>query len=197
MGTAAQDSPATRHRERLLEGLAASIRERGLAETQLTDIVRHARASRTTFYNCFADKESCFVELVREATTLGIALVEAAVDPSAPWRQQVDDGVEAYFAALTADPAMTVAVSRDLASLGARGVAVVQEGVERYAEVLCRLTGRDAMRSAGVMGLSMDAAVLLVGGINAMVVHAIERGDDIGKLIPIAKRAVVGMLDPA
>jgi len=41
---------------RLLEGLAAAIREKGLARTQVGDIVRHARASRRTFYNHFPDK---------------------------------------------------------------------------------------------------------------------------------------------
>lgn len=190
------ESVANRHRERFLAGLAESIRERGLAGTQVTDIVRHARASRTTFYNCFADKESCFVELVRAATTYVLAQAEAAIDPSAPWPEQVDAGVEAYFAALTSDPAMTVAVTRDLASLGARGVALQQEGIERYAELIQRLTSRDELRRTGLSGLSIDAAVLAVGGINAMVIRAIERGEEIGRLVPLAKRVVTGMLDP-
>ncbi|MFV2172064.1 TetR/AcrR family transcriptional regulator [Actinomadura sp. LOL_016] len=197
MVTASETSTSERHRERMLEGLAASIRERGLARTQVTDIVRHARASRTTFYKCFADKESCFIELVRTTTTVGLRAVADAVDPAAEWRQQVSDGVRAYFDALTAEPAIAVAVTRDLASLGARGITVQQEGIERYAELLCELTRGDRLRRAGVEPLSMHAAVLLIAGINAMVARAIDRDEPIGVLLPTAERAVLGMLAPA
>lgn len=195
MVIASEGTSIDRHRERLLEGLATSIRERGLAQTQVTDIVRHARASRTTFYNCFSDKESCFIELVRAATTQGLEMVEGAVDVTAPWRQQVAQGVRAYFDGLTAEPAIAVAVSRDLAALGARGIAVQQEGIERYAELLARLTRGRQLRNAGVRPLSMPAAVLLVAGINAMVVRAIDRGEDIGQLLPTAEQAFLGMLE--
>ncbi|TDC56854.1 TetR/AcrR family transcriptional regulator [Actinomadura sp. KC345] len=197
MAIVPETSTMDRHRERMLEGLAASIREQGLARTQVTDIVRHARASRTTFYKCFADKESCFIELVRVTTTVGLEAVENAVDPAAPWERQVADGVRAYFDALTAEPAIAVAVTRDLASLGTRGITVQQEGIERYAELLCRLTRGSRLRRAGVRPLSMHAAVLLIAGINTMVARAIDRGEPIGELLPTAERAVMGMLAPA
>ena len=47
-GPAGDDAFAAQH-ARLMEGLAASIREKGLAQTQVSDIVRHAHASRRTF----------------------------------------------------------------------------------------------------------------------------------------------------
>ena len=78
------------HRERLLEALADAIRERGLRGTQIADIVRRARTSRRTFYECFEDKESCFVALVREATTQMLATIEDSIDPEAPWNVQID-----------------------------------------------------------------------------------------------------------
>ena len=80
---AGDDAFAAQH-ARLMEGLAASIREKGLAQTQVSDIVRHAHASRRTFYNHFEDKEACFVELM---TTLADAFLEAvdrAIDREAP-----------------------------------------------------------------------------------------------------------------
>ncbi len=65
--TAAADEPllGDPFRLRLLDGLAASIAERGYRATTVADIVRHARTSKRTFYDQFASKEQCFLELLR------------------------------------------------------------------------------------------------------------------------------------
>ena len=52
-------------RGRLLDGLAQSIAERGYRATTVADVVRHAKTSKRTFYDEFASKEECFVELLR------------------------------------------------------------------------------------------------------------------------------------
>ena len=44
------DDAASPFRRRLLDGLAASISERGYRDTTVADIVRHARTSKRTFY---------------------------------------------------------------------------------------------------------------------------------------------------
>ncbi len=184
-------------RERILNGLAQSIRDRGLPATQITHIVANARTSRSTFYKCFEDKDSCFFELVRIVTTIGLAEVENAVDSTASWRDQVQVAIGTYFDLLGVDPALTVAWSRDLAGLGPQGVAVQQEGVERYADLMRRISGRAVMRRAGVRQLTMAAAVMLVAGINAMVVRSIELGEtDLARLAPTAVSIVTATLEP-
>src|SRR3954470_7205738 len=112
--------PKTDFRERLLAGLAESIREKGLQGTQISDIVRHARTSRRTFYECFADKESCFVELVEAANAAILVEVRASVDPAASWEAQVDQAIESYLEAMARNPSLTVTISRELPTLGAR-----------------------------------------------------------------------------
>ena len=57
-------APTQPFRRRLLDGLAASIEERGYRETTVADIVRCARTSKRTFYDYFPTKEACFVELL-------------------------------------------------------------------------------------------------------------------------------------
>ena len=81
---AEQDAPAQGFRRRLLEGLAASIEERGYRETTVADIVRHARTSKRTFYDHFATREECFVELLSANSEEMVAAVRDAVDPGAP-----------------------------------------------------------------------------------------------------------------
>ena len=95
-------------RVRLFEGLAELIREKGLAETQVTDIVRHARASRRTFYKNFSDKDSCFVELAATMGRIVQEQVEQAIDPGAPLLEQLDAAIETYVEILMSDPAITV-----------------------------------------------------------------------------------------
>ncbi|WP_237340896.1 hypothetical protein [Williamsia soli] len=130
-------------------------------------------------------------------TTVGLAAVDEAVDPADEWREQVHIAVTTYFDLLAVDPMLTVAWSRDLAGLGPAGVAVQQEGVDRYAELVLRISRGEAMRRAGVRPMSADLAVMLVAGINAMVVRAIERGDDdLSGLAPIAVHLVIAALNP-
>ena len=62
---AAQAAPSDgAFRRRLLDGLAASIDERGYRDSTVADIVRHARTSKRTFYDQFSTKEECFAELL-------------------------------------------------------------------------------------------------------------------------------------
>ena len=184
------------HRARLLEALACSLRERGLRATQIADIVRLARTSRRTFYECFADKETCFVELVREATTQLLSRIEDAIDPDAPWQQQVDRAIDTYVQALAEDSAMIATISRELPALGLRGAAVQREGIERYAALMVRLAGAREMRRAGVRELQLQAAVMLVGGINELVIHAVEHGESLETVAAVAKDVIKAVLRP-
>src|ERR1700722_3092334 len=149
------------------------MREKGLQHTQIADIVPPAHTSRRTFYECFADKESAFVELIRESSIALRALVEAAVDPHAPWEEQIDSALDAYFAALSSDPTLVATVSRELPTLGERGAALQHEGVERFGRVVLQLTRGPAMRGAGVRAVSLEEAAMLMGGVAELVARAV------------------------
>ncbi len=68
-------------RDRLLDGLAASIGERGYRDTTVADIVRHARTSKRTFYEQFASKEECLIELLRSNNEDLIANIQGGRRP--------------------------------------------------------------------------------------------------------------------
>ena len=184
------------HRERLLEALATSIRQRGLRATQIADIVRLARTSRRTCYECFPDKESCFVELVRDATTLLLAAIEASIDAAETWQTQVEQAIDTYLQALAEDPAMTATISRELPALGLRGAAVQREGIERYAGLVVRMARSMPMREAGVPEISLETAVMLVGGLNELVIHAVDHGEPLETVAAVAKDVIKAVLEP-
>jgi AcrR family transcriptional regulator len=178
------------HRGRLLEGLAASIREKGLAGTQITDIVRHARASRRTFYQCFADKDACFLELAEAVGDLAREVVSGAVDADAPWDRQVEQAVDAYLGLLAADPKMAVAVSSELPTLGAPWLAIRNAGIERFASLVVDMSRSPSMRAAGVEPMAIETAVMVVAGLDGMVARAVRREESILDLAPAAKAVV-------
>jgi AcrR family transcriptional regulator len=184
------------HRERLLEGLAESIREKGYLDTKIADIVRHARTSRRTFYEHFADKEQCFFELVKVGGALLREQVAAAVTPGAPADEQVDQAIDAYIEALTLDPQMTLSFSRELPALGDKGSDLRREAMDRFAELTLNLVNTEENRRRGIDPITFEQAVMLTGGINEVVLRAVERGQDLQPIAEVAKAMIRAILRP-
>src|SRR4029450_5091510 len=90
------DEDKSNFRQRLLDALEASIAEDGYPRTTVADIVRRARTSRRTFYEHFESREACFVALLTDANAAQVRQIAGAVDPHAPWRNQVRQAVEAW-----------------------------------------------------------------------------------------------------
>jgi AcrR family transcriptional regulator len=181
--------------DRLLEGLAASIREKGLAQTQLTDIVRHAKASRRTFYNHFPDKDSCFVELNEKTSRETLEKVAQAIDPDAPLSAQVDAGIDAYLAVLAADPALTVTFYSP--GLGDQVVRAQTEGVERFAQLIVAIVEADRKRDRNLPPVSVTRAFMLVAGLAHTIGRALEHGDDLVETGEEIKSVMKAVLAPS
>ncbi len=122
MTVPAIDTPAANaadpYRHRLLDGLADSIAERGYRASTVAEIVRAARTSKRTFYDHFASKEECLLELLRVDNEELALRIRAEVDPQADWQVQIRQAVQAYVAQIRARPAITLSWIRDMPSLG-------------------------------------------------------------------------------
>jgi len=163
---------------RLMEGLAASIREKGLAGTQVSDIVRHAHASRRTFYNHFEDKEACFVELMTTLADAFLEEVDRAIDREAPIATQIEQAIDTYLGLITGDPALVSTFASP--ALGERTVLAQREGFERYAELIVAVVEGDSARDPRVRPISIERAYMLVSGLHQTLVRALVRGEDLG-----------------
>ena len=183
---AEQVDPAPGFHRRLLDGLAASIEERGYRETTVADIVRHARTSKRTFYDHFSTKEECFVELNSTHNEDMVVVVRNAVDPEAPWREQVRQAVTAYAHTIDATRAITLSWIRELPALGEEARLLLRRGLDRFALMIGDLTQGPRFRDAGLTPLSPGAAIILVGGLNELTAQLVE--DD---------RPLTAMIDPA
>lgn len=181
-------------RGRLLDGLAASIAERGYRDTTVADIVRHARTSKRTFYDRFATKEECFVELLRANNDALIARIRAAVDPEAEWDEQIRRAVGAYVDHISARPAITLSWIRELPALGAHATPLHRWAIDRLADMLIALTGSPGFRRSGHTPLSRPLAVVLLGGLRELTALIFEDGRDVGELFDPAVAASTALL---
>jgi AcrR family transcriptional regulator len=183
-------------RRRLLEGMAAAIRETGYREATVADVVRHARTSRRTFYEHFPSKQACFIDLLREANAAMIRQIGAAVDRRAPWDAQVRQAIEAWIAVAQADLALTLSWIRDLPSLGADARHLQREWLEAFIVLVRELTDTPELRAAGVAPPSRQLMIMMLGGLRELVATTVEDGGDIGGITEVAVRATQAMLGP-
>jgi AcrR family transcriptional regulator len=194
-GPARGDEPSP-FRRRLLEGMAVSIQERGFHETKISDIVRHARTSRRTFYAVFPGKEECYVALLRSSNEQMRLRISTAVDPTAAWTAQVGQAVEAYVEAVAAEPAITLSWIRELPALGTIARQVQREAMESLTDMLFQLTDNDVFRRAGAGPFTRQLALLLLGGIRELTAMIVEDGGEVRELTGVATKAAIALLAP-
>lgn len=190
----AHAAPEQGHRRRLLDGLAASIEERGYRDTTVADVVRHARTSKRTFYDHFATKQECFVELLSANNDDLVAALGEAVDPDAPWREQVRQAVIGYVQTLEANPAITLSWIRELPALGEQARPMLRQGLSRLTAMIVALTTTAGFQRAGVEPLSPAAAVILVGGLRELTAQTVEDGAAMSGMIEPAVAAATALL---
>ena len=183
-------------RQRLIEGLAVSIRERGYRETTVADIVRRARTSRRTFYAEFPSKDECYIALLYATNEQIKRHIEASVDQAAPWRRQVRQAVEAYVDAVASQPEITVSWIRELPALGTLARTMQREAMDSLTELLLRLADNEVFHRAGAGPFTRPAALLLLGGIRELTATIVEDGGDVRDLTEVATAVATAILAP-
>jgi AcrR family transcriptional regulator len=184
------------HRERLIAAMAASIEEKGFRDTTVADVVRIARTSRRNFYEHFADRDACFLALFDATNDAMMQQITGAVHPDQPLDRQVDGAVDAYIGNVAAQPALYSSFVRELPGLGQpgadRGLAVI----ERFAKLLIDLveSGRVVQPELAARPLTLDTAIIIVGGLRELAVISIQRGRDMRELRASAGATVKAIL---
>jgi AcrR family transcriptional regulator len=199
-GNTASGNTETRDQDfrgRLLEGMAAAVRERGFRDATVADVVRHARTSRRTFYEYFPDKQACYIVLLQEANAVMVRQVAAAVDRRAPWDVQIRQAVEAWIAAAQSDLALTLSWIRDLPSLGADARHLQREWLEAFIVLTSDLATGPEPRAAGVTPPSRQLMIMLLGGLRELIAATGEDGGDIGGITEVAVQATQALLRPS
>ncbi|MET0900598.1 MAG: helix-turn-helix domain-containing protein [Mycobacterium sp.] len=181
-------------RIRLLDGLAASIEDRGYRETTVADIVRHAKTSKRTFYSQFASKDDCLLELLDIDNARMIDDIQSAVDPEAPWHDQVVQAIGSYVSTVASRPAIWLTWIREFPALGDRARPVQRRGMERLADMLMVLTANPGFRRADFPPVTRPLALILLGGLRELTANTMEDGEDIRGIADTAVAACAALL---
>lgn len=192
----ARPADADPFRLRLLDGLAASIDERGYRTTTVADIVRHARTSKRTFYDQFASKEQCFLELLLADNQKLAERMRAAADPEADWQRQIAHVVEAFVSHIESRPSLTLSWIRELPSLGDIARPVQRHGTQLLTGLLIELSDSPGFRRAQLPPLTVPLAVILLGGVRELTAIAVEDGRPIRDVVKPTFDASIALLGP-
>jgi AcrR family transcriptional regulator len=183
-------------RLRLLDGLAAAINDKGYRDTTVADIVRHARTSKRTFYDQFASKEECFIELLRANNAALIGRIRDAVDPVADWQNQISQAVGAYVDHIESAPAITLSWIRELPALGAAARPLQRAALRELTDLLIELSDSAGFRHADLPQLTRPMAIILLGGLRELTALIVEDERDVREIYEPALAASKAMLGP-
>ncbi|SEJ68653.1 MULTISPECIES: TetR/AcrR family transcriptional regulator [unclassified Variovorax] len=186
------EGPGSEHYTRLLQGMAQAVAAKGYAETTIADIVREAAVSRRTFYEHFSTKTECLIALYETASRLALQAVSEAFDPVQPWHAQVEQAMTAYFDYLAQDPVLLRTLFVEILGLGMPGLVVrrrVNDEIANFIQVAINSSGS---AEGPPVHLTGEMAMTVVGGINELVLQAIEqdRAGDLRELVAPATRLV-------
>ncbi|MGN6607586.1 MAG: TetR/AcrR family transcriptional regulator [Jatrophihabitans sp.] len=191
---AASDAGADPFRQRLLDALAETVTERGYRDTTIADIVRQARTSRRTFYEHFASKEECFLELLHEANSAMIDFIRASVDPDAVWSVQIRQAITAWIEAAKSHPGVTLSWIRELPSLGTAARRLQRDSLDAFVELITGLVSGPQWRAAGIDLPDADLVMLLLGGLRELMARVVEDDGDLVDLVEVAVSASTALL---
>ena len=172
----------TEHRSRLLEGMAQCVAAQGYADTTIADIVREAGVSRRTFYEHFGDKAACLVALYEVSSQNALAVLRSAVDPQRGWQEQVERAIGAYLGVLASNPVLMRTLFVDILGLGLPGLAARRHANQQLADFMQAVVNQPPPPpSTSPVLLPSAMAMAVVGGINELVLQAIEQ-DQVARL---------------
>jgi AcrR family transcriptional regulator len=184
------------HRRRLLDGMVAALGEQPYAAVTVSDVVRHARTSRRTFYEHFASKQDCLIAVLRDSNERTIARIAEAVDPDAPWSTQIRQAIEAWVAAVDADRAVTLSWIRVVPSLGDDARLLLRETMASFADLIHRLSDTPALAAEGIVPPSPQVSVMLLGGLRELIATTVEDGGDVRAIVDVAADVTTRILGP-
>lgn len=177
------------HRARLIDALATTLTRQSYADTTIADLVAQAHVSKRTFYEQFGSKDECLVALCETLSQQTLAVVAEGFDPQADWVEQLARVTQAFLASLQAKPALIRPLYIELLGIGPTGLATRRRIQQQFAEFLRMQVELSRAKEPGKRPLSRDMAMAVVGGINELILDAIEQ-DRVHQLTELAPTAI-------
>ena len=136
--TVSEGPPKPTHSERLLAAMTELASREGYAETSIADVTSRAGVSRQTFYECFSDREDCFLAAYRQSARQVLGALTRAIG-SSDFAEAPRAALEAILAQIAEDPERTwlffvegLAGGPRIAAERERMLAAFEQGAEEF-----------------------------------------------------------------
>jgi AcrR family transcriptional regulator len=165
-------------RGRLLAGLARALETAPLPSITIATIVREGRASKSTFYQFFQNKEECFLALYAENSARIMQVLQlAAMDTSKPLEDRIRVGTQAYLSAMQAQAPLMQRLYIDILGLSAQGARVRRQVNQQFADLLIRLYNDSAPTGGALPAVNAQAVLAVIAGLNELILYKIDGGE--------------------
>jgi AcrR family transcriptional regulator len=155
----------TGKRQRILQGMLEAVGENGYEQTTVQDALDAAGLYRQAFYDCFEDKEDCYLQALDAGSAwIELAMREAATGETS-WRGRLRGALAGLLNFIDEQPAVARALLVEVHAAGPAAVERRTEAMERAARLM------DLAREETDGGAPAISAEAVVAGILA-VLHA-------------------------
>jgi AcrR family transcriptional regulator len=181
---------------RLLEAVGRAVADKGYAGATIDDIVRGAGVSKKTFYEHFADKESCFLSAYEAAAEELFRRVREAHGTGGEWTERTRAGIAAYLHWLAAEPALARVFLIEVAAAGPRAAEARERLRDRYAVLMRQLQEEARADIPALPQLPDEVFHAAVAAVDELVVRRIREATAHGlpELEPILLYLQVALL---
>lgn len=183
-------------RRRLLDGMVQAVAEKGYARTTVADVIKHARVSRTAFYEQFADKEDCFLAAYDDGDRAHYRRVAEAVGEETSFVAQLRLGARAYLGTLAAHPPFARVFLLEVFAAGPRAARKRAEHQARYIDLLRRSYERAREEDPALPDLPYAVFQAATTAVDSLVTTCLweERPEEIPALEPTALYVLLSVL---
>jgi AcrR family transcriptional regulator len=149
-------------RERIMQALVEVLAERGFAGATVGLVVRRARVSTRTFYQCFDGLEECLIAIMDSVLEQAVALASQELQGAECWQDGVRSALAAVLGFFDSEPELArVSIVETLAA----GPVVLAHRERLLAAFRLPVIERIEREAPGVPPLAAEGVVSLVLGI--------------------------------
>lgn len=165
-------------RGRLMAGLARALEQAPLPAITIAAIVRESRASKSTFYQYFPNKEECFLALyAANSERIMQALRSAAMDTTQTLDERIQAGTQAYLLAMQSQAPLMQRLYIDILGLSAAGAKVRRQVNQQFADLLVGIYDEARAVNPAWPAINEQAVLAVIAGLNELILYKIDRGE--------------------
>lgn len=171
------------HRERLYGATVAVTASKGYADTTVTDLIRVAGVSPSTFYKYFADKEACFLATLEVLVNGVVAMTASRLRRGEGWEQRAEEGMKRFIELLVTQPDAARVCVIEAEAAGPKATAMVDTTVVEF-EAMVRSVFDELPDQRGMPAEMITA---MVGAVRKIMQTRLQRREESALLEMVPK----------